>query len=71
MTSNLPLNTRFHACATCRHFEAVKTSANMIYRCRRLGFETNPSYRFNCWDPKDNVRKLMEKEQVNEHDRND
>ncbi|OKL38361.1 hypothetical protein BLL40_00520 [Domibacillus mangrovi] len=63
-------NTRFHACATCCHFEAVKTPANMMYRCRRLGFETNPSYRFNCWDPKDNVRKLMEKEQVNEHDRN-
>ncbi|OMP65661.1 hypothetical protein [Domibacillus epiphyticus] len=68
MTSNQHLNTRFHACATCRHFQALKTAGKMKYTCRRLGFETNPGYRFNCWDPKENVKKLIEKEE-DKHDR--
>ncbi|MCP3763142.1 hypothetical protein NLX67_12190 [Domibacillus sp. A3M-37] len=57
---------RFHACATCRHFQAVKLPEKMMYRCRRLGFETNPGYRFDCWDPKEQVEKLMEKERLDD-----
>ncbi|TYS66628.1 hypothetical protein [Bacillus infantis] len=51
----------FHACATCIHFQAERAGGKMEYRCRRLGFDTLPYYQFNCWDPKENVRKLMEK----------
>lgn len=53
---------RFHACATCIHFEALKTDFGMKYRCDRLGYETNPKYQFDCWSPKDHVKKLIEKE---------
>lgn len=34
----------------------------MVYSCSRLGYETKPTYTFNCWDPKDHVLRLMEKE---------
>ncbi|OXS80228.1 hypothetical protein [Domibacillus enclensis] len=63
------LDSRFHACATCRQFQAFKGPEKMIYRCRRLGFETNPGYRFDCWDPKDQVKKLMDKEREAQHDK--
>ncbi|AKP47518.1 MULTISPECIES: hypothetical protein [Bacillus] len=53
---------RFHACATCIHFSAEKTESGMLFRCLRLGYETKTYYRFNCWTPKDHVRKLMKKE---------
>ncbi|KIL48882.1 hypothetical protein KP77_20930 [Jeotgalibacillus alimentarius] len=33
----------------------------MLYFCKRLGYETKPDYRFNCWEPKEHVKKLMEK----------
>lgn len=52
----------FHACATCVHFEALKSKGGMIYRCRRLGFETRPEYKFNCWEPKSHIKKLIEKQ---------
>jgi hypothetical protein len=54
---------RFHACATCIHFLAKKTESGMLYRCLRLGYETKTYYQFNCWTPKDHIRKLMEKEE--------
>ncbi|MCA0173397.1 hypothetical protein [Bacillus sp. RAR_GA_16] len=53
---------RFHCCATCIHFEVVK-KARTTYRCVRLGFETKPTYQFNCWEPKEIVKRKMEKEQ--------
>ncbi|WP_046173676.1 hypothetical protein [Domibacillus indicus] len=59
-------NSRFHACATCRHFQALKQQGSMLYKCGRLGYETNPGCRFNCWDPKDHVKKLMEKERLDD-----
>lgn len=31
----------------------------MKYRCGRLGFETKTTYQFDCWNPKEQVRKLM------------
>ncbi|KAB2338258.1 hypothetical protein F7731_01450 [Cytobacillus depressus] len=51
----------FHACATCIHFEASKCEKGMTYRCKRLGYETKPNYQFQCWTPKEHVKKLMEK----------
>ncbi|MGZ4123847.1 MAG: hypothetical protein ACXVOI_11675 [Tumebacillaceae bacterium] len=53
---------RFHCCATCEHYRAEKTPAGLQTKCSRLGFATHPKYQFNCWSPKANVRKLMEKE---------
>ncbi|EIT85272.1 hypothetical protein A374_11030 [Fictibacillus macauensis ZFHKF-1] len=49
----------FHCCATCVNFVAEKTASRMQYRCERLGFDTLPSYQFNCWEPKDHIKKLM------------
>ncbi|PFG03174.1 hypothetical protein [Bacillus sp. es.036] len=60
---------RFHCCATCIHFEVVK-SARTTYRCGRLGFETKPTYQFNCWEPKEIVKKRMEKENISRADNN-
>ncbi|HEY9576377.1 MAG TPA: hypothetical protein VIR64_01765 [Pseudobacillus sp.] len=58
----------FHACATCRHFQPLKTEKGMRYYCARLQYETKPRYQFNCWDPKDQVVKLLKKklDQANE-----
>ncbi|MGP4079700.1 hypothetical protein ACTWQL_07255 [Pseudalkalibacillus sp. R45] len=55
-------DSRFHCCATCTHFEVQKGDDGVRYFCIRLGYETKPDYRFNCWTPKENVQKLMEKE---------
>lgn len=52
---------KYKVCATCIHFEAIKTECGMKYRCKRLGFDTKPSYSFDCWDPKPHVIELMEK----------
>jgi hypothetical protein len=50
----------FHCCATCRHFKAEKKEDGMSYTCTRLGFVTKSSYKFNCWNPKENIKKLIE-----------
>ncbi|KZZ86353.1 hypothetical protein AS29_000020 [Bacillus sp. SJS] len=54
---------RYHCCASCKHFLAEKAvdGKGMKYFCKRLGFETKPDYTFHCWDPKNEVIKLMEK----------
>lgn len=52
---------KFHFCATCVHFLAWKENGEMLYKCRRLGYETKPNYTFNCWEPKEHVKALMEK----------
>ena len=54
---------RFHCCATCQHFSVVKQPHGTTYQCVRLGYHTKPNYRFQCWNPKDNVRKLMKEEE--------
>lgn len=54
---------RFHCCATCKHFVARKEKEGVRYFCSRLGYETKTTYVFTCWDPKDNVVKLIEKEE--------
>lgn len=53
---------RFHCCAACRHFQALKNERGMTYICSRLGYETKPSYKFNCWEPSERVKRRMEKE---------
>lgn len=50
---------KYHCCATCKHFVVEKSSQGMNYRCGRLGFETKTTYQFDCWSPKEQVRKLM------------
>lgn len=52
---------RFHCCATCEHFRVEKREQGTVYRCSRLTYETRPEYRFNCWTPKEKVRRLLEK----------
>nr|WP_097159857.1 hypothetical protein [Bacillus oleivorans] len=54
----------FHCCATCVHFQAIKASGKMVYKCKRLGFETKTHYKFNCWTPKEKIKKLMEKGRI-------
>jgi hypothetical protein len=51
----------FHACATCVNFNTQKRKDGMYYFCSRLGYETKPDYQFNCWTPKEQVVRLMEK----------
>lgn len=52
----------YHCCATCIHFSAQKKDRKMQYRCVRLGYPTKTHYQFNCWVPKEQVRKLIEKD---------
>jgi hypothetical protein len=54
---------RFHCCATCIHFRVEKEAEKTRYRCARLSYETRPDYRFNCWSPKEQVRRLMNKQE--------
>ncbi|NHM32706.1 hypothetical protein [Neobacillus terrae] len=51
----------FHCCATCKNFLAKRENNRMTYSCVRLGFETKPDYKFNCWDPKEKIVELMKK----------
>ncbi|CAH0347147.1 hypothetical protein [Bacillus sp. CECT 9360] len=51
----------YHCCATCIHFRAEKKEGKMSYFCSRLGYNTHTTYQFNCWEPTDKVKKLMEK----------
>ncbi|WP_096154329.1 MULTISPECIES: hypothetical protein [Bacillus] len=58
---------RFHACATCIHFERIKIEKKMFDRCKRLGYETKAHYQFTCWTPKEEVKKLMDKEKLEDN----
>ncbi|MBU7593223.1 MULTISPECIES: hypothetical protein [Metabacillus] len=51
----------YQVCATCIHFKAIRKDKKMIYYCSRLKYETKPTYSFNCWNPKEHVKRLMEK----------
>ncbi|MFZ3579836.1 hypothetical protein [Virgibacillus sp. DJP39] len=56
---------RFHCCATCKNFriEKQKETGKRIY-CERLGFDTKPTYQFDCWEPKERVKIAMRKEEL-------
>ncbi|WP_253702039.1 hypothetical protein [Bacillus sp. FJAT-27445] len=58
----------FHCCATCQHFRAEKKIEGMKYFCTRLGYETKPKYKFNCWSPKEHVQELMKKKNMGQAD---
>lgn len=57
---------RFHCCAACRHFSIENTEGRIVTRCARLGYETNPKWQFNCWNPKDRVRRAIAEERKRE-----
>jgi hypothetical protein len=38
----------------------------MSYSCSRLGYETKPAFQFACWNPKEQVKKLIEKQKKGE-----
>ncbi|WP_228027626.1 hypothetical protein [Bacillus fonticola] len=58
------MTNRFHCCATCVHFLSQRHNGKMKYECKRLGYDTSPKYTFNCWEPKEQVKRLMEKEKT-------
>jgi len=52
----------FHCCATCIHYKVERKQYGMRRYCSRLGYETDPKWKFNCWTPKEEVKRLIEKE---------
>jgi len=50
----------YHCCASCVHYEIRKHTPEK-YWCSRLGYATNPNYQFNCWTPKEKVRRAIER----------
>lgn len=52
-------DSRYHCCATCRYFTIDQITGSPRLYCARLGYETQSHYRFDCWDPKDRVRRKM------------
>ncbi|WP_188691313.1 hypothetical protein [Pullulanibacillus camelliae] len=49
----------YHHCATCQHFAFREEQEKKIPICKRLGFDTHPSYQFDCWNPKSRVRQKL------------
>lgn len=52
----------FHCCATCVNFKAEKAEKGTRYFCSRLGYETRTAYQFNCWQPRAEIKRLMNKQ---------
>lgn len=52
---------KYKCCATCVNFVIERTSRGLRRYCKRLGYDTNPKYIFDCWTPKAQVLRLMEK----------
>lgn len=53
---------QYHACATCVNFVSTRKDKKMVYFCSRLGYETKTDYVFDCWEPKENILKLIKKQ---------
>ncbi|WP_243385197.1 hypothetical protein [Bacillus kexueae] len=51
----------YQVCAACIHFSIDKSVKPITYYCKRLGYETKPTYSFSCWTPKPEVVELMRK----------
>ncbi|WP_462409679.1 hypothetical protein [Neobacillus sp. Marseille-QA0830] len=49
----------YHCCATCKNFQAERKNGQMVYLCSRLGYQTKTTYKFNCWDPRDDIKKRI------------
>ena len=56
-----PVIEHYHHCASCRHYGFRKEGGKSTPICTRLGFDTQPHYQFNCWDPKPRVKEAMER----------
>lgn len=54
----------YHCCATCKHFKAEKIDTRMKYLCSRLGYETKTNYQFNCWNPREDIKEQLKKDQL-------
>lgn len=53
---------RYHCCASCVHYAVTKRrEAEIVPYCARLGYETKPDYQFDCWEPKERVRRAIRK----------
>jgi hypothetical protein len=52
----------YHCCATCQHYMIIKSSQGVTTQCRRLGFDTKPRYQFSCWNPKEHIQRLLERD---------
>lgn len=55
----------YKCCATCVNFAIERTSEGLRKYCKRLGYDTDPKYVFDCWNPKHRVVELMKKRQEN------
>jgi hypothetical protein len=53
----------FQCCATCRYFRSEKKEAGIKYFCSRLGYETKTNYQFNCWNPREDIKKRINEDQ--------
>jgi hypothetical protein len=50
---------KYQCCASCVNYEIKKEDGKTVYLCSRLGFITKPTYKFDCWEPNDTVKRLM------------
>ncbi len=41
-----------HFCATCYHIKPIHKANRVHFMCSRLGYETQPKWKFNCWTPR-------------------
>lgn len=46
-------NRDVHFCATCQHLRHERRGK---FVCARLGYETRPRWKFNCWSPRPKFR---------------
>lgn len=51
---------RFHCCATCIHYHVNTSVRPLEYLCKRLGYATHPTYKFDCWQPKEQVQRILQ-----------
>nr|WP_233096225.1 hypothetical protein [Alicyclobacillus sp. SO9] len=62
---------RYHCCASCVYFRSERRDrGELLMYCSRLGYDTKPSYQFNCWTPKERVRERILKDEALQDTRN-
>jgi hypothetical protein len=50
---------RYHCCASCVHFIAKRTDKGVQTYCSRLGYDTRPNWKFDCWTPKERIKQRL------------
>ncbi|MBX5476379.1 MAG: hypothetical protein IRZ18_04555 [Clostridia bacterium] len=48
-------------CASCVHVGVRRVGGQVRVYCRRLGYDTRPEWRFDCWTPKPHVRDRLDR----------